>query len=147
MLTNTKSPAVKYLRYAHYFTEAFLICFIVFIVTNTFAFTTYTVHGHSMDPTLHDGEILGVNILGMTLANPANNDIVILYYAGDKSIHFVKRIVGVPGDTVTYQGNSVVLGPDEYFVEGDNHEHSTDSRVYGPIRRKQIIGTVAWPRK
>ena len=57
-------------------------------------------------------------------------------------MRFVKRITALPGDNVFYQGSTYHLGADEYFVEGDNRQHSTDSREYGPIARKDILGKV-----
>ena len=95
-----------------------------------------------MDPTLHDGQVLGISRLAYVAEKPSKGDIVVLYYQGDESKYFVKRITAVPGDRVSYAGRTAVLGEREYFVEGDNRDHSTDSRIYGPINLDQIVGKV-----
>lgn len=95
-----------------------------------------------MEPTYHDRQVLLVNLITYKVAVPKSGDIIVFSYAGDNSIRFIKRIKGVPGEEVMYQGETKVLQKDEYFVEGDNTFGSTDSRVYGPINKSQIIGKV-----
>ena len=145
MLTNKPPVIIRSLRYLHYFAGVFLFLFLVIITLNTVVITSYTVHGHSMDPTLHDGEILGISLINYFISAPSKNDIIVLYFSGDPTVHFVKRITNIPGETVSYQGYQHTLASDEFFVEGDNRSRSTDSRSYGPVNRNQIIGKVIWP--
>lgn len=138
------------------------------------------VDGDSMQPTLYNGEYLWVDKLSYRLSEPERFDIVIfpVMYRGEES-HFVKRIIGLPGETVYIDENGVIyidgevlaeaygkeviaeynrqrakepltLGEDEYFVMGDNRNHSSDSRVesVGNIERSRIIGKAVvrlWP--
>lgn len=138
------------------------------------------VDGESMEPTLYDKEYLWVDKLDYHLSDPERFDVVIfpVEYTGETR-HFVKRIIGLPGETVYIDekgsiyiddqilpdpyGKEVIaeynryraaepitLGPDEYFVLGDNRNHSSDSRVdtVGNVKRSEIIGRVAvclWP--
>jgi signal peptidase I len=142
MSTNYQKKVLQGIRYAHYFTGSLVILFLLASIVNQFIVTFFQVDGHSMDPTLHNGEVLVVNKLGYDLGAPRKNDIVILYYSGDSSVHYVKRIVGVPNQVVMLEGREWKLGSNQYFVAGDNRLHSTDSRAYGPITRSQIIGKV-----
>lgn len=133
---------LRFLRYVHTFMSTTMIGLIMFIILNTFVITFFRVDGHSMNTTLHDRQFLVVSIVSYTFHNPKKNDIIVLHYDGDTKIKFVKRVEGLPGDTVEVQGEAVILGPSQYFVEGDNRDHSTDSRTYGPIDLDQIIGKV-----
>ena len=143
MLTNSSDHQIfRMLRYVHAFLGSAVVFFLIFIVVNAFVITMFTVDGHSMDPTLHNGQHLPVSLITLVFHPPRKDEIVILYYAGDPKIHFVKRVIGVPGDTVQFQGAPLVLGADQYFVAGDNRDHSTDSRTYGPVKRAQILGVV-----
>lgn len=142
MLTEERSRIGTGLRYVHAFGSGVFILFLATVIITTFVATLYTVDGHSMEPTLQDGQHVGVNLLAYRFADPQRNDIVIVAYQGDVSVRFVKRIVGVPGDVVPVGGNNVKLAEDEFYVVGDNKDHSTDSRVYGPIKRDHIIGKV-----
>lgn len=138
------------------------------------------VDGDSMQPTLYDKEYLWVDKLTYQFSDPERFDVVIfpIYYHGEDT-HFVKRIIGLPGETVYIDENGViyingevlpdtygkeviaeytrhraaepiVLGEDEYFVLGDNRNHSSDSRFesVGNITRDRLMGRVVarlWP--
>jgi signal peptidase I len=130
------------MRYAHALLGSAFLLFILLITLNAVAITSYTVDGHSMDPTLHDGQHLWVDLLSYRKTTPQMGDVVIVQYAGSRTVRFVKRVKGVPGDTVLVQGEAVTLAADQYYVVGDNLDHSTDSRVYGPILKSQILGKV-----
>jgi len=130
------------LRYAHALFRGVLILLLVLILLNAYFITIFRVDGHSMEETLHDRQLLAVNLTAYWFSLPKKGDVVIVQYAGDTDVRFVKRIVGTPGSTVSYNGISIQLKDDEYFVVGDNRDHSTDSRVYGPVHKKQILGKV-----
>ncbi len=115
------------------------------LLINGLAFTGYSVKGQSMQPTLRDGQILAVDLVTYRFNSPERGDVVIVTYAGDDRVRFVKRILGLAGDTVMVNGEPVLLEAGQYYVVGDNRDHSTDSRAYGPIGQEQILGKIAWP--
>lgn len=91
--------------------------------------------GNSMAPTLQDQSI---HFIGPVLS-PEVGDIVTLQLVG-KDYSLVKRVIAGPGDAVIHQGETIILGTDEYYVLGDNREASTDSRIFGPVHRSEITG-------
>ena len=139
----------------------------------TFGFQVARVEGQSMAPTLEDQDRLIVNKLAYQLHDPRVGDIVMLLYPDDPDKSFVKRVIGEPYDTIrSVDGriyrNDVPL-PDEfipeefrdhltwgpevvpqarYFVMGDHRNNSSDSRTWGFVPKKYIIGKVQlrwWP--
>jgi signal peptidase I len=135
-----------------------------------FVGSVYVVEGTSMDPTYPPG----TQLYGAPISTSLERGDVVLFNDG-KEDYAVKRIIGLPGETVqlwrgrvfinrqmliepylakhtyTYpterarRGAAFVLGDDEYFLLGDNRSCSTDSRGYGPVARKQIKQRVPWP--
>ena len=142
MSTNYASTPLRGIRALHYFLHGAASLALAAALVNHFVLTSFQVEGHSMDITMHNKQLLAVDLVRYRFAPPKLNDIVILAYAGDQSVHFVKRIIGTPNQSVTVDGTTWQLGPDQYFVAGDNRSHSTDSRTYGPIGGNQIIGKV-----
>ena len=139
----------------------------------TFGFQVARVEGQSMVPTLEDQDRLIVNKLAYRLGAPRVGDVVMLYYPEDPDKSFVKRVVAEEGDTIrsadgkVYR-NEVLLSddfiPEEYqshdtwgpyvvprgyyFVMGDHRNNSSDSRAWGNVPKKYIIGRVQlrwWP--
>lgn len=141
------------------------------LVIRTFIFEPVRVDGNSMLNTLRDGEIMFVTKPEYLFGDPMHGDVVICRYPNRKP-YFVKRVVGIPGDTVGITGNVVyingeaidetyladernrydhtmqpiTLGENEYFVMGDHRDDSNDSRSssVGPLMRNQIIGHVRY---
>ena len=137
---------------------------------NHFGVGKVFVDGDSMEPALHDGDSVWVDKLSYRMGAPERYDIVVFRYRYRDGRYFMKRIVGLPGETVqimdgsvyvdgeplgeTYgtepiekakrAGKLVVLGTDEYFVLGDNRNHSTDSRDsdVANVAKEQITGKV-----
>ena len=132
------------------------------------------VSGSSMETTLSDGDNLLVDKITYRFSEPKRFDIIVFPFQYDTDTYYIKRIIGMPGETVQidYDGNiyingslleesygreviqnpgraaePITLGEDEYFVMGDNRNNSSDSRdpVVGNIHRSEIIGK-AWMR-
>lgn len=151
------------------FTLALLIVIVV-IPIRVFVVSPFVVDGASMHPTFENLDYLIVDELVYHFTAPKRGDVIVFRYPGDLSIFYIKRIIGLPGETVainhgavsitrtngdkvtltepyivnedaTYT-KSVTLNPGEYFVMGDNRPNSSDSRVWGPLPRKDIIGRV-----
>lgn len=153
-----------------------LVCLVVLaLLIRQFVLEPVRVKGGSMLSTLQNGEIMLVTKADYLLGEPQRQDVVICHYPGrylDKwkliPQYFVKRIIGLPGDTVAIEEGVVLingepleepyldesrtrrktsmapvtLGADEYFVMGDNRDNSNDSRRVGPLKRRAIIGRV-----
>jgi signal peptidase I len=133
----------------------------------------YRVDGFSMEPTLHNTQYILVDKASYYTHSPERGDVVVFEWPRDTSQDFVKRVIGVPGDTVQVAADGTItvdgvrlkepyvndptnpdgaqtwkLGPDQYFVLGDNRGDSSDSREWGIVPRKDIIGRAAlvyWP--
>jgi signal peptidase I len=104
------------------------------------------VRGGSMRPTLVPGQRIAVGPPRRPLRRGA---VVVVRRPGD-GLELVKRVVGLPGERVTLDGQApdLVLGPDEYLVLGDHRDASTDSRAFGPVGWERIVGVVRfayWP--
>ena len=170
-----------------------LIGLTVFIILST-TIQNYKVSGSSMDPRLEGGDHLLINkftylsvnysqidhILPFwttnsedlwELNNPVRGEIVVFKYPLDETQYFVKRVIGLPNETITISGNAIyvdgykliepyigdfnnshdhqyLMGEEEYFLLGDNRDNSNDSRHWGPVKRTQILGKVLykyWP--
>lgn len=99
------------------------------------------VEGDSMAPTLLPGD----QAFAVGGSRPARGDVVVVVHPDRPGYEMVKRLVAIPGDRV---GGDRRLGPDEYWVEGDHADASTDSRDFGPVRRDELTAKVLliyWP--
>jgi signal peptidase I len=128
------------------------------------------VENISMEPTLVPGEFLMVNKLAYKFGLPKYGDIIVFHY--DPTEDFIKRVIGLPGDTVEVKGGVVYVNnqaftepyinePPDYtgtwsvpadslFVLGDNRRNSSDSHVWGFVAMKEVIGkaiVIYWPLK
>lgn len=155
------------------------ILYILIIVVLTYLIITFVgqrtrVSGSSMETTLSDGDNLIVDKLSYHFKEPKRFDIIVFPYKHEENTYYIKRIIGLPGDTVqvvdgyvyidgellesdTYgaevmttadlAAEPIQLGEDEYFVLGDNRNHSSDSRdpSVGVLKREDLIGR-AWVR-
>lgn len=146
-----------------------IIALIIVVPIRMFIAQPFIVSGASMNNTFEDGQYLIVDQLTYHLESPQRGDVAIFKYPNDPSKYFIKRIVGVPGDTVTVEGNTVtiqnetypeghvlhepyvrimeepnsvteILSDKEYFVMGDNRDYSSDSRMWGILHEDKIVG-------
>jgi signal peptidase I len=133
---------IRALRYIHALVgTAAGIIFTVVLIERVFV-TLVVVSGHSMDPSLRDGQIIPMLRHAPWSADPQKGDVAVLHATQRRDVRFIKRVAGVPGDTVLVGGVAVVIPPGQFYVLGDNRPGSTDSRVYGLVAREQLVGAV-----
>ncbi len=144
------------------------LALIIVIPIRTYIAQPFIVSGESMVPTFQDGQYLIVDEISYRMGHVNRGDVVIFKYPLDTSRYFIKRIIGLPGEQIEISGKSVKItnkekplgftlsepyinedfitnekyntGPDEYFVMGDNRNRSADSRSWGVVNKKFLIG-------
>ncbi len=144
------------------------IALLIVIPIRTFVAQPFIVSGSSMVPTFHNAEYLIVDELSYRLGEPKRGDVVVFKWPKDTSKYFIKRVIGLPGETVKIDGSSIIiknkehpegfilsepyvenksqnekeiiLPEGEYFVMGDNRSGSSDSRSWGNVPRKLFVG-------
>lgn len=150
-----------------------VVLLITYLIVNFVGQRTEVV-GSSMESTLSDGDNLIVDKITYRFQDPERYDIIVFPFQYEENTYYIKRIIGMPGETVRidsdgviyindkelkeYYGREIIadpgiardeitLGKDEYFVMGDNRNNSTDSREasVGNIHKKNILGR-AWLR-
>lgn len=145
-----------------------LIALVIVIPIRVFIAEPFIVSGSSMVPTFENGDYLIVDKISYELGSPKRDDVVIFRYPGNTTKFFIKRIIGLPDETVDIKGNDVtitnathpdgfkllqpfvkntanndthfVLKSDEYFVMGDNRSASSDSRYWGAVKKSLLVG-------
>lgn len=149
--------------------ETLLLALIIFLVINTLT-GRYKVYGQSMEPSLHDGQYLIASKITYWLHPPERGDIVVLQPPTGGEIPYIKRVIGLPQDSVEIQNGRVwvngialnepyISGPpsyqkkitvqeDTYFVLGDNRNNSSDSHSWGLLPADNVVGKAVftyWP--
>ena len=144
-----------------------LIALLFIVPIRIYIAQPYIVSGASMHPTFESGEYLIIDQLSYRFEEPSRGEVVVFRFPQDPGKFFIKRVIGLPGETVisgatglsiitqsggtealdepyvaagTYADFSVTLKEDEYFVMGDNRPASLDSRIFGPVARHYIVG-------
>jgi signal peptidase I len=178
--TGEKSPWWKRgLSFLGELVEVALIVTVIVVPIRYFLVQPFYVKGASMEPNFYDNQYLIIDELTYRFREPARGEIIVFRYPKDESQFFIKRVIGLPGETVTVTGGKVFvtpkdsgaarvvdessylpsglettgeqttkLGADEYFVLGDNRSASLDSRFFGVVPKRDIVGRVAlrgWP--
>jgi len=175
MNTNVKSALKYILELVH----IIVISLAIIIPIRYFLIQPFYVKGASMEPNFHDHEYLIIDEVSYRFREPERGEIIVFKYPNDPSQFFIKRIIGLPGETVeikdnrvriydkdsnigyflnesqylsssvnTYADKKFQIGENEYFLMGDNRESSLDSRIFGPVQDKLLIGRVwlrGWP--
>lgn len=147
--------------------SCFVVALAAAFLIVTFVGQRVGVDGHSMESTLQDADQLICDKITYRFKDPERFDIVIIYPDDAKDKRWIKRVIGMPGEEVRIDENGniyidgevleedygkevildpgmaispITLGEDEYWVMGDNRNHSSDSRVIGPVSRDHILG-------
>lgn len=153
--------------------EPVVLAFAIFMMVYLFLFQPHKVDGRSMYPNLHDKEYILTDKVTYRRRDPQRGDVIVFHAPPPHNSDFIKRVVGMPGETVMVQGGYVFVNgvrleeiylpndyetsekaflregvpykiPADYFVVfGDNRDFSSDSREWGPISEKSIVGR-AW---
>ena len=108
------------------------------------------IYGRSMSPLLNPGELVFISQGNYERRQPQRGEVVAVRPASLGGRAFVKRIVGLPHDQVTVGERQWQLQAEQFFLLGDQPEHSMDSRIFGPVTREELIGPVRlrlWPWK
>lgn len=158
---NEENQIWEFVKYA-------VVALLIVIPFRIFIAQPYIVEGASMDPTFKTSDYLIVDQLSKRFEEPKRESVIIIRYPKDPSKFFIKRLIGFPGDTIEIKNGLVTiynennknglklnepyivykkdenfsakLGEDEYFVMGDNRAGSSDSRIWGSLPKKNIIG-------
>lgn len=141
--------------------EVVLISAVTVFIIRNFLAQPFLVSGASMEPNFSNGNYLIIDEVTYRFREPERGEVIVFRYPKDRSVYFIKRIIGLPGDKVsikngrvivTHDGKQVlaeadtagsveaVLGKEQYLVLGDNRYNSFDSRNWGPVEKKDIIG-------
>lgn len=152
------------------FLQGIVVVLAIMVMIYLFVMSPQEINGASMEPNFHNGEYILTNKIEYKLMDPKRGDVVIFKSPRNKDIDYIKRVIGLPGETVglynshivvngkqlgelylapdvyifggSYlrEGSEVIIPPGKYFVMGDNRPHSSDSREFGPIPKEDFIG-------
>lgn len=156
-----KSSLIELLKFA-------FIAAVIVIPVRMFIAQPFVVSGSSMVPTFHDADYLIVDELSYHLRDPQRGEVIVFRYPNDPTKFFIKRVIGLPGETIKIKGSEVTilnkenpdgfimnepyvqnkssdvlqttLGETQYFAMGDNRIASSDSRSWGNLDRKYMVG-------
>ena len=163
-----------------------ILSLVIILPVRYYLIQPFFVKGSSMVPNFHDKEYILVDKWTYKLGRPERGDVIIFKYPNNPQEYFIKRIIGLPGETMlvpgdntvhifndrypkgftlnekgylpdsnhtycsggvtTWCGTKVTMKPGEYFVLGDNREHSSDGRFFGPVNQDQFFSGMAWLR-
>lgn len=145
-----------------------LVAILIVLPFRVFIAQPFLVSGASMSPNFETGNYLIVDQLSYDFKDPTRGEVIVFKYPNDTKKFFIKRIIGLPNETVKIEDSKIFiknsdnpagfelsepyiqnvgsnnsevhLNSDEYFVMGDNRPASSDSRVWGPLPEKLIVG-------
>ncbi len=169
--------------------QTVLLALVLFLIIRNFI-QNYRVENISMEPNFHEGQFLIINrfaycpglhldvpVVNLRLEKawclwtPKRGDVIVFHYPPDPSKDFIKRVIGLPGETVevrdgrvyingelmsepfgpnpgSYSAPPMTLPPGQVYVMGDNRNSSSDSHVWGPVPMKDVVGRAVlryWP--
>jgi len=161
----------KFLIFFWEIAKIVIIALIIVVPIRYLIFQPFFVKGQSMEPNFENGDYLIIDELSYKIRDPQRGEVVVFKYPYDISQRYIKRIIGLPGETVEVGNGAVAvyneeggrvleesdylypyldtpgetritLGEGEYFVMGDNRSASSDSRRWGPVPREDMVGRV-----
>lgn len=174
----SQSGLASVLAFIWDFLKVIIIALAIILPVRYFLFQPFIVSGSSMEPNFSHGEYLIIDEISYRFNEPKRGDVIVLHFPKDRKQFFIKRIVGMPGESVaidngrvtikneqhpegtvleepylpnqglTFPHNTALiggkknlaLGPNEYLVLGDNRLASSDSRDWGILERKDVVG-------
>ena len=152
------------------FLETIVVALSIFVVIYLFIVQPHEVKGTSMEPNFHNNEYILTDKISYRFREPKRGEVVIFKAPLNQEVDYIKRVIGVPGDrikvekgfvyingtqldepylkdtttlfpgSVMQEGVEITVGDDEIIGMGDNRSHSSDSREFGPVPKKLIIG-------
>jgi signal peptidase I len=158
--------------------EVIAIAFGAVFLIRTFLVQPFLVSGSSMVPNFSDGDYLLIDEVTYHFRQPERGEVVVFKYPKEESVYFIKRVIGLPGERVEVNDGKVTIinkehpdgmvlderylpgsiatagngtfdvPPGNYFVLGDNRPYSFDSRTWGMLPQKDLVGLVhfrLWP--
>jgi signal peptidase I len=165
--TEKEGPGIR--RFLIDILETLVLSVLLFLGINTIS-ARIRVDGSSMEPTLQSGEFVVVNRLAYKIGEPEITDVVVFHFPNDPGLEYIKRVVGLPGDSVRVTNGIVYVNgeplnepyiaakpryngswnvpEDHLFVLGDNRNNSSDSHNWGSVPMTNVIGEaffVYWP--
>jgi len=162
----------KFLSFIWEITKIVVIALVIVVPIRYFLFQPFFVRGQSMEPNFENGDYLIIDELSYRFRAPERGEVVVFKYPQNLSQRYIKRIIGLPGETIEIKDGQVIiyredskaevldessylpsyiqtigdlqvsLNENEYFVLGDNRSVSSDSRRWGSLPREDIIGRV-----
>lgn len=170
-----KRPTLRLRSFGREILETIILIGAIYALVNL-ATVRFIVEGPSMQPTFHTGQVLMISRVNYLFGNPQRGEIVVFNApnVGTDEPPYIKRVIGLPGETVEIRDQQVYidgkrlnepyinepcqpshcpdrtwqLGANEFFVMGDNRNHSQDSRSFSQVKRERIIGEALvryWP--
>lgn len=150
--------------------ETIVLTFVIFFLVRTVG-QNYRIEGISMEPNFQNGQFLIINKLAYKLGEPRRGDVIVFHYPRDPSRDFIKRVIGLPGQTIEVRSGQVIIDgkpidepygpapgsydapptlvpPNQLFVLGDNRNNSSDSHSWGLLPMDKVIGRAVvsyWP--
>lgn len=170
-----ETPKAKTIALVLEMIQVLAVSLAIIIPVRWFLIQPFYVQGASMEPNFFDREYLIIDELSYRFGDPERGDVVVFHYPNDPKQFFIKRVIGLPGETVeisdgkiriyngpnpngtlldetvyldqdfTAASQTVTLKADQYYLLGDNRSSSLDSRFFGPVSRKYVVGRV-WVR-
>ena len=165
----------KIINFSWEIAKTLIIALAIVFPIRYFLFQPFLIRGQSMEPNFENGDYLIVDELSYWLREPQRGEVVVFKYPRNPSQRYIKRIIGLPGETVEIKNGRILvsgkvldesvylpediltdgkgftkitLGKDQYFVLGDNRTFSSDSRLWGVLEKDKIIGRAyfrLWP--
>lgn len=166
-----RGSALKRSQLAREIVEILALTLLIFLIVR-FVVQSYYVDGASMEPGLHTGQFVMVNKTAYLFSEPQRGDVIVFHNPQNTSQDYIKRVIGLPGDTIdvdyqrvfvngkelnetsyistpfNHQGDHWVVPSGKFFVMGDNRPVSDDSRTWGYVPKDLIVGKAAivfWP--